>query len=61
MDDGFAMTAEWAPQRRTWMCWPARESVWGGAAGMQRAKGAFADIALAISAFQPVTDRKSVV
>jgi agmatine deiminase len=55
MNDGFAMPAEWTAQRRTWMCWPAREAAWGGAAGMQRAKRAFADIALAICAFQPVT------
>jgi agmatine deiminase len=53
--DGYAMPAEWAPHARTWMCWPCRGPAWGGPEGLLRAKQAYARIARAISAFEPVT------
>src|SRR5262249_34677999 len=53
--DGFFMPAEWAPHRRTWMCWPVRTECFGGAEGILRAKQAYARVARAISAFEPVT------
>ena len=52
--DGFFMPAEWEPHRRTWMCWPARRECFGGAEGLLRAKQAYARVARAISAFEPV-------
>ncbi|HEX3673357.1 MAG TPA: agmatine deiminase family protein [Rhizomicrobium sp.] len=52
--DGFSMPAEWANHVRTWMCWPCRMEVWGGPDGMLRARQAFARVARAISAFEPV-------
>ena len=55
LQDGFFWPAEWEPHRRTWMCWPARTECFGGAEGMLRAKQAYARVARAISAFEPVT------
>jgi agmatine deiminase len=52
--DGYAMPAEWATHARTWMCWPCRTEVWGGPEGLLRAKQAFARVARAVSAFEPV-------
>ncbi len=49
------MPAEWAPHIRTWMCWPVRAEAWGGPDGLLRAQLAFARVARAISAFEPVT------
>jgi agmatine deiminase len=53
--DGFAWPAEWTRHRRTWMCWPARHECFGGPEGALRAKQAYARVARAISAFEPVT------
>jgi agmatine deiminase len=53
--DGFFMPAEWEQHRRTWMCWPARAECFGGSEGVLRAKQAYARVARAISAFEPVT------
>jgi agmatine deiminase len=53
--EGFFMPAEWESHRRTWMCWPARAECFGGAEGILRAKQAYARVARAISAFEPVT------
>src|SRR5262249_16426678 len=53
--DGFGWPAEWQPHRRTWMCLPARAECFGGAEGILRAKQAYARVARAISAFEPVT------
>ena len=53
--DGYVMPAEWAPHARTWMCWPCRTEVWGGAEGLLRAKQAYARVARAVSSFEPVT------
>jgi len=54
LHDGFAWPAEWDAHRRTWMCWPARAECFGGREGMLRAKQAYARVARAISAFEPV-------
>ncbi|HEX3808563.1 MAG TPA: agmatine deiminase family protein [Rhizomicrobium sp.] len=53
--DGFSMPAEWAPHKRTWMCWPCRIEAWGNDEGLLRAKQAYARVARAISSFEPVT------
>lgn len=53
--DGYVMPAEWAPHRRTWMCWPCRTEIWGGPDGLLRAKQAFARVARALTTFEPVT------
>ena len=55
LGDGFSWPAEWAPHRRTWMCWPTRTECFGGAEGALRAKRAYANVARAISAYEPVT------
>lgn len=55
LQDGYFWPAEWEPHRRTWMCWPARVECFGGAEGILRAKQAYARVARAISAFEPVT------
>ena len=45
--DGFAMPAEWAAHKRTWMCWPCRTEAWGGPEGLLRAQQAYARVARA--------------
>lgn len=50
---GFRMPAEWAPHRRTWLAWPCRTSLWGR--HLDDAKLAYAGVAQAIAAFEPVT------
>lgn len=52
-EDGFYMPAEWAPHDRCWMSWPCRRELWGE--GMLSAKAAYASVARAIAAFEPVT------
>lgn len=52
-DDGFRMPAEWAPHARCWMGWPCRGSLWGD--GLEAARAAYAGVARAIAAFEPVT------
>jgi agmatine deiminase len=51
---GYAMPAEWAPHRRTWMCWPCRTEAWGSTQQMERARAAAAEVARAIAGFEPV-------
>jgi len=51
--DGFAMPAEYAPHRQTWMLWPQRPDNWRN--GGKPAQKAFASVATAISRFEPVT------
>jgi agmatine deiminase len=53
VDDGFFMPSEAAPHERCWMAWPCRASLWGG--GLEAARSAYAAVAKAISAFEPVT------
>ena len=52
-DHGFAMPAEWAPHDRCWMAWPCRAALWGE--GLQPARQAYAAVARAIAAFEPVS------
>ncbi|HVS99696.1 MAG TPA: agmatine deiminase family protein, partial [Solirubrobacterales bacterium] len=51
--DGFHMPAEWEPHAGCWMAWPERPDNWrdGGAP----AQAAFAAVAAAIAASEPVT------
>ena len=49
---GFAMPAEWAPHKRTWMMWPCRAEVWDDLAATRRD---YAAVAHAIREFEPVT------
>lgn len=51
--DGYRMPGEYEAQERIWMIWPERGDVWrNGALPAQRA---FAEVADAISRFEPVT------
>jgi agmatine deiminase len=47
------MPPEWAPHTRTWMLWPERPDNWRQDAGP--AQKAFAEVAKAISQFEPLT------
>ena len=49
---GYAMPAEWAPHKRTWMMWPTRHEVWDDIAATKRD---YAAVAHAIREFEPVT------
>ena len=49
----YYMPAEWAPHDRCWMAWPCRDAVWGD--GLAAARQAYAAVARAIAAFEPVT------
>lgn len=51
--DGFRMPAEWEPHSQTWMVWPERPDNWR--LGGKPAQAAFAAVAKAIAAFEPVT------
>ncbi len=51
--DGFFLPPEWAPHTRCWMAWPCRNDLWG--AGLDAACDAYAEVADAISQFEPVT------
>lgn len=51
--DGFRMPAEWEPHTATWMAWPERPDTWRQNAGP--AQAAFARVAAAIAAAEPVT------
>jgi agmatine deiminase len=52
-ENGLRMPAEWAEHERTLMCWPARASMWQER--FAAAKDVHAEVAAAISAFEPVT------
>lgn len=47
------MPAEWTPHARCWMAWPCREQTWRGE--LASARTAYANVARAISQFEPVT------
>ena len=47
------MPAEWAAHARCWMAWPCRKAIWGD--GLVEAERAYAEVARAISRFEPVT------
>ncbi len=51
--DGFRMPAEWEPHAGCWMAWPERPDNWRAAAGP--AQAAYAAVASAIAASEPVT------
>jgi agmatine deiminase len=53
LDDGFTMPAEWHPHERCWMAWPCHPETWGD--GLEAARDAYAAVAKAIAAFEPVT------
>ncbi len=50
---GFRMPAEWEPHAGTWMAWPERPDTWRD--GARPARTAFAAVARAIAASEPVT------
>lgn len=51
---GFKMPAEWHPHDGCWMAWPSHLQSWR-LIGLDRAKKAYAHVAQAIAAFEPVT------
>jgi len=51
--DGFRMPAEWEPHASCWMAWPERPDNWRRGAGP--AQAAYAAVASAIAASEPVT------
>ena len=53
LEDGYRMPAEFEPHRGCWMLWPERGDTWR--MGAKPAQAAFARVAEAISAFEPVT------
>jgi len=53
LKDGYRMPAEFEPHRGCWMLWPERGDTWR--MGAKPAQAAFAKVAEAISAFEPVT------
>ena len=57
--DGFRMPAEYEPHAGCWMAWPERPDNWRD--GAEPAQRAFADVASAISEFEPVTMGASAV
>lgn len=50
---GFRMPAEWERHARTWMGWPERPDNWRDSG--RPAQRAYAEVAMAISQFEPVT------
>lgn len=53
LEDGYRMPAEFEPHRGCWMLWPERGDTWR--MGAKQAQAAFAEVADAISRFEPVT------
>ncbi|MDO9410858.1 agmatine/peptidylarginine deiminase [Patulibacter sp.] len=52
----WRMPAEWSPHARTWMAWPSAGYTLGDSAqDAERARGAWAAVAAAVVAFEPVT------
>jgi agmatine deiminase len=51
--DGYRMPAEYEPQKQIWMLWPERPDTWRD--GAKPAQAQYADVAKAISEFEPVT------
>jgi agmatine deiminase len=52
---GLFMPAEWAPHEGCLMAWPCREESWPEDGGLDDACDAYAAVAQAVSAFEPVT------
>ncbi len=57
--DGFRMPGEFEPHDMCWMIWPERPDVWRN--GAKPAQAAYAQVATAISRFEPVTMLASAV
>ena len=58
--EGLHMPGEWEPHARCWMAWPCRPETWplgedGGPDGIEAARESYAEVARAISRFEPVT------
>lgn len=53
LEAGFRMPAEWEPHAGCWMAWPDRGDLWGEP--LPETKRAYARVARAIAAFEPVT------
>ena len=51
--DGFRMPGEFEPHQGTWMLWPERPDNWRQ--GGKPAQQTYANVAAAISRFEPVT------
>ncbi len=51
--DGFYMPAEWERHDRCWMAWPCRAELWKER--LSGAQTAYAEVAQAIAAFEPVS------
>lgn len=51
--DGYRMPGEFEPQKQIWMIWPERPDNWRN--GAKPAQKAFANVAKAISQFEPIT------
>ena len=51
--DGFRMPGEFEPQKQIWMIWPERPDNWRD--GAKPAQAVYANVAKAISKFEPVT------
>ncbi|MEA5051295.1 MAG: agmatine deiminase [Oscillospiraceae bacterium] len=51
--DGYRMPGEFEPQKQIWMLWPERPDNWRD--GAKPAQKVYADVAKAISRFEPVT------
>ncbi|GAA4656097.1 agmatine deiminase family protein [Streptomyces chumphonensis] len=52
---GFRMPPEWAPHDRTWMAWPGPNPTFDSEESLDAARTAWADVARAVSRFEPVT------
>ncbi|MFE0100820.1 agmatine/peptidylarginine deiminase [Streptomyces sp. NPDC059009] len=50
----FRMPPEWAPHERTWMAWPGPNPTFSNAAELAEAREAWAAVARAVRAFEPV-------
>lgn len=53
--DHWRMPAEWVPHERTWMAWPSSGYTLGESEAADEARATWADVALAVSRFEPVT------
>jgi agmatine deiminase len=51
----FRMPAEWAPHERTWMAWPGPNPTFDSEGGLAEAREAWAAVARAVRAYEPVT------
>ena len=52
-EDGLTMPAEWQAHSQCWMAWPSDGSMWGDR--LPAVEEAYAAVARAIAAFEPVS------